>query len=342
MSVGLFSRKSPWPYAFSLLASPVILIGMYLGGYFNLLLPIIAFGMYPILDLCWDFDNYNPSKESAKKMSRDIRFHMITWIWVPIQLLTILVCLYNLSKFDIVNFYLTAFSLGIMTGGIGINISHELIHRNYYFEKILGICLLHMVTYSHFYIEHIWGHHKRVATRRDPATARKNESVYRFIPRSIIGGYISAWKIDIYNRKSLYMILNNFIIVPLIYICIYKYRGIDGCIFFALQGLTAVLTLEMTNYIEHYGLTRDRKDSVSIKHSWNSNTVFSNYLLFKLQRHTDHHINPGKRYPVLINITDAPQLPTGYPGSILLSLVPPLWYRIMNKKLEKIELIKND
>jgi len=241
-----------------------------------------------------------------------------------------------------------AASLGVVTGMIGINYSHELMHRPTRLERGLADILLAMTLYSHFKTEHLLVHHIHVATPRDPASARYNEGFHRFFPRVLIQSFKSAWRAEAQRlekrRLALWHRSNPF----------WRYGGLQagmmglayaiggkwGLAFFAVQAFVAVFHLEITNYIEHYGLTRAYKgagkyEHVKPRHSWNADHRATNWLLINLQRHSDHHYRPDRAYPLLqtYDHNAAPQLPYGYPVVGILALCPPVWRRVMNPKV---------
>lgn len=235
----------------------------------------------------------------------------------------------------------------IITGGIGITVAHELVHKNTFYQQLFGKILLSTVCYGHFLIEHVRGHHVNVATPKDPASARYGESFYRFYPRTVIGSFKSAWHLEQVRlqRKNLsnWSLYNHFwwiILAPVFIIAItYMTLGLSSALFFIVQSLIAFSLLEVVNYVEHYGLARKqledgRYERVSPKHSWNANHWLTNIILFHLQRHSDHHTHAGRPYQVLRHLEESPQLPTGYAGMIVLALIPPLWFKIMNPKVE--------
>jgi len=242
---------------------------------------------------------------------------------------------------------MVSISVGIITGGIGITVAHELIHKNSVLEQNLGKVLLASVMYLHFYPEHLLGHHKRVATKEDPATSRYGESLYQFLPRTIIYSYISAWKIESKRMQKSnlpFISWSNVMIQEIVYALatvsvLYFTLGKLAVLFWVLQSFVAILMLEVINYVEHYGLQRKENggsyERVTPFHSWNADHWASNYFLFKLQRHADHHTWPYRRYQTLRNWDFSPQLPTGYSGMILLALFPPLYFSVMNPKVER-------
>jgi alkane 1-monooxygenase len=193
----------------------------------------------------------------------------------------------------------------------------------------MGMGILVMSMYPHFYVEHIKGHHKRVATEEDPASARMNESFYTFWGRSVVGGLLSALRIDWKTTASLWACS--------LMLCgaAYGLLGLEALKFLVLQGVVAFTLLELVNYIEHYGLSRNSSEQVTPFHSWNAGHRVTNYFLFKLQRHSDHHAYSWRRYQILRSWKHSPQLPTGYAGMVLCALVPPLFFAVMNPLVRK-------
>lgn len=241
------------------------------------------------------------------------------------------------------------FTMGLLCGTFGINVGHELGHRVNKFEQFLAKSLLLTSLYMHFFIEHNKGHHKNVATPTDPSSARYNESVYAFYFRTIVFSYLSAWHIanadvrkkglSIFNWQN-EMLQAHIIQLTLIGVIFYFFGGMI-LLYFLAAALIGILLLEAVNYIEHYGLQRKETEQGKYEramphHSWNSNYVIGRLILFELSRHSDHHYMASRKYQILQHHTNAPQLPTGYPGSILLSLVPPAWFYVMNKKIETL------
>eukprot|EP00166_Cyanidium_caldarium_P001303 ctg_166.g99 len=237
--------------------------------------------------------------------------------------------------------------------GCAVNVGHELFHKRSEFEQYLGKALLVSVCYGHFFIEHVHGHHKRVGTPADPATARLGESFYRFLPRTLIGSYRSAWRLEHdrlrRNGLAVWGVHNQmlwFALLPLLEMtAFYVLSGPRACALFLLQSVTAIVLLEMVNYIEHYGLERRAMgarpngelvyEAVSSKHSWNAAHRITNYMLFKLQRHPDHHKHVLHPYHVLRSDKESPQLPSSYPAMVLLLLIPPAWKRVMDARLRR-------
>ena len=240
-------------------------------------------------------------------------------------------------------------SMGLICGGFGINVAHELGHRNNKFEQFLSKTLLLSSLYMHFFIEHNRGHHKRVSTKEDPSSARYGENIFSFWIRSVFTGYISAWNIEFLRLKrlnkfkfSLENEMLRFQIIQVLFVSsIYFVFGTQITIYFLFTAVMGFLLLETVNYIEHYGLQRKiningKYERVQPFHSWNSNHPIGRIMLFELSRHSDHHFNASRKYQILKNHENSPEMPTGYPGMMILSLFPPLWFYVMNKRIKKI------
>jgi len=244
-------------------------------------------------------------------------------------------------------------SMGLLCGTFGINVAHELGHRVNKMEQTFAKMLLLTSLYMHFFIEHNKGHHKHVATASDPSTAKYNQSLYAFWQQTLIGTYKSAWKIageEAAKRGHTgFTLLNEMLLFQLIQLLlilsIFILFGLTTTLLFIVAALMGGLLLESVNYIEHYGLTRNETENhqferVQPHHSWNSNHIIGRLMLFELSRHSDHHYLASRKYQILRSYDNAPQMPTGYPGMILLSLVPPLWFKVMNNQMKKYNLIK--
>ena len=254
----------------------------------------------------------------------------------------------QLSTIDIIGRVL---SMGLLCAAFGINVAHELGHRVNKMEQTFAKMLLLTSLYMHFFIEHNKGHHKHVATPHDPSTAKYNQSVYAFWPQTLIGTYLSAWKIaneEVGKKGKRWYSLQNemllFQIIQLLFVfAIYYFFGAISALLFIVAAFMGGLLLETVNYIEHYGLSRnttseEQYERVQPHHSWNSNHIIGRLMLFELSRHSDHHYLASRKYQILRSFDNAPQMPTGYPGMILLSLFPPLWFKIMHQQMKKYKL----
>lgn len=334
-------------------------LGFYLGGYWNYLTVVFVFVFIPLADWLIGQDPENMTDDEALIVSEQFYYRLITYIWTFFQVLFLVWGAYAIASNAMDFRFLIGFvlSFALVTGGIGITVAHELGHKKSKLERIYSRIILMTVCYMHFYIEHNRGHHVYVATPRDPATSRKNENFYAFWLRSVIGSYLSAWSLEKnrLERKGVsYWSLQNemlwYTILPLVFAVLLTltFSLIFGRLvwevplFFFAQSILAFTLLEIVNYVEHYGIVRKEKspgvyERVNPMHSWNSNHRLSNFFLFQLQRHSDHHANAIKRYQVLKHYDESPQLPSGYPAMILLAAMPPLWFKWINPKLKSWE-----
>lgn len=238
-------------------------------------------------------------------------------------------------------------SLGVIFGVNGINVAHELGHRTKKRDRFFAIVLLTPSFYQHFYIEHNRGHHKNVSTPEDPVSARLNEPIYTFWFRAVIMSYIGAWRLEAARlskaKKRVFSLENQMVQFTLLQAsCLdLLFWLLPMAIALALLGASVVgfLLLETVDYIEHYGLVRQKKENGKFertqpRHSWNSNRLLGRVVLFELTRHSDHHYLASKKYQILDHHDEAPELPMGYPAAMLLSLLPPVWFSVMNKRID--------
>jgi len=311
-------------------------------------LPLIfSFGFIPLVELLFKPNAQNLSEEEKKKAATSPYFNLVLYAVVVLQV-AFLIYFLNVIQEDLSSFDLMGriVSMGILCGIFGINVGHELGHRSNRFEQFLGEILLLTSLETHFLPYHNSGHHHNVATPKDPATARKGEIVFLFWFRSQIGSYFQAWKIenDRLHKKgrSFLSFSNKMLIYTLSQIAllaaIYYFFNLQTVLYFMAAALLGILLLETVNYIEHYGLLRQLKENgnyerVQHHHSWNSNHILGRTILFELSRHSDHHYKASKHYQLLDSMPESPQMLTGYPGMMLLALVPPLWFKVMHKQL---------
>ncbi len=342
-----FSRALPFWLSLGLI--PLAWFCALQGGWAILLLPICTWFLFSLLDAIVGLNLENGDLDATQD---DLFWYrLVTLIWVPAQFITLFGLLWyvpqaeHLSTLERIGMF---FGVGVITGTIGINYSHELMHQRNRLERFLADALLAMVLYSHFRSEHLLVHHRYVATPRDPVTARYNEGFYRFYLRVLRQCWQSAFRAeaDLLARKRLPWTNRRnpfWFYWTLQALCLVAAFGLGGwsglalCIF---QASVAIWQLELVNYIEHYGLTRKhlgdgKYEHVRPHHSWNAAHRASNWLLINLQRHSDHHFKPDRRFPVLQNYTaeEAPQLPFGYPVMTMAAMVPPLWHRMMNVRV---------
>lgn len=341
--------RNALPFWLSLLTVPLALIGAVHGGWTVLLLPCFAWFLFDLLDLLTGLNTENPDTETPEQGL--IWYRLITLIWFPIQfLLTFGLIFYvtrapHLGTWEKIGLF---FGMGVISGAIGIVYAHELLHQKNRVERWLGDLLLANVLYSHFRSEHLRVHHIHVGTPRDAVTARYNEGFHRYFARVLRDCPRSAWAAEraLLARRGLTMRsrLNPFWRYGLLQggmlALALVLGGWQGLALFLWQALVAVWQLELTNYIEHYGLTRrhlgeGKYEHVLPRHSWNAAHRASNWLLINLQRHSDHHYKPDRRFPLLqtYGAEEAPQLPFGYPLMASVAMVPPIWRRVMNPRV---------
>lgn len=341
--------KNALPFWLSLLLVPVAIASIALGGWWTLLAPIAAWGLFSLLDALLGLNT--DSADTATPDPDLFWYRLITLIWAPMQfalLFGAIAYATHTTHLGTAEKVAVFFGLGVLSGTIGINYSHELMHQKPKAERWLADILLAMVLYSHFRSEHLRVHHLWVATPADPVTARYNEGFHRYFPRVLVQCRRSAWAAEcaLLARRGLpwhdranpywrYWALQGGMIV-----LAFALGGLQGLALFGLQAAVAVWQLELVNYIEHYGLTRrhlgnGKYEHVLPRHSWNAAHRASNWLLINLQRHSDHHYKPDRRFPLLQTYgeADAPQLPHGYPMMTMAAMVPPLWKRIMNPRV---------
>jgi alkane 1-monooxygenase len=311
-------------------AAPVA--GHWLGAYWHAF--FVFWVVIPLLDLLVGRSARPAGEEELHRLERSAFFRSVLHAWVPLQLALIvwgawLVGADGVSGFDAVLFSL---SVGLATGGAGITIAHELGHKRAALDRFLSRVLLVSVGYGHFTVEHNRGHHVRVATPEDPASARLGESYWAFLPRTLCGSLAHAWELD--RREVLWSWAATLAVAAALGAAF----GPRAVAFFFGQSAMAVALLEAVNYIEHYGLARrrladGRYERPAARHAWDAYEWLSNSFLVHLQRHADHHLNPMRPYAALQPQEESPKLPTGYAGMVPLAFLPPLWFAVMNPRV---------
>jgi alkane 1-monooxygenase len=325
-------------------------LGLYLKGYWVWATPVFAFVCIPILEVLFPLDNTNLNSEDTEKRARQKLFDWLLYLNLPVVYGLLIYALYLVAQVPLELYESIGLlvSVGIVLGVNGINVGHELGHRQTSNERFIGKALLLPSFYMHFYIEHNYGHHLHAATPEDPATARYNQSVYSFWFTSTIRQYFNAWRIQkqlLKNNNQRFFSFKNdmlwYTVFQLTYLfVVYLIFGASALIFALGAGIVGFLLLETVNYIEHYGLMRlptksGRYERVKEIHSWNSNHVIGRIVLYELTRHSDHHYRANKKYQILDCHEESPQMPFGYPTSMVISLIPPLWFLIMNKRVPR-------
>jgi alkane 1-monooxygenase len=309
--------------------------------------PVLVFVIFPVIDILRGLDRSNPPDSVIQWLEQDRYYRRCTYAFIPLQYAGLVFACWlwadgGLSAIDGIGLALT---MGIVSG-IAINTAHELGHKRASLERWLSKIALAQSGYGHFFIEHNRGHHVRVATPEDPASARLGESFWAFLPRTIAGSLSSAWGLERTRLGRMGRspwtirndILNAWAMTVLLFGGLTAAFGLVVLPYLLLQAVLGFCLLEVVNYLEHYGLLRQKREDGRYErcrpeHSWNSDNIASNVLLYHLQRHSDHHANPTRRYQALRTVGEAPQLPTGYAGMILLAWIPPLWRRVMDRRL---------
>ena len=314
----------------------------------------LFFGVMPLIELFIPPDTANYDRDAAAHEKQDPFYDRLLYMAVPIQV-GILLYFFNVIQtvpFGSTEFVGMTLSMGMMCGVLGINVGHELGHRLSRKEQFLGEILLLTSLDTHFLPYHNGGHHLNVATPKDSATAAKNESLFTFWFTSHFGSYAEAWRLEMermkreghhrfsLNNRMVVYTLANLVVLSLVFL---TYGGIV-LMAFIFASVLGIMLLETVNYIEHYGLLRNKREGggyepVRHHHSWNSDHPLGRMMLFNLSRHSDHHYNGSKKYQILESIDSSPQMPTGYPGMMILALFQPLWFWVMNRKLKQLSTV---
>ncbi len=353
------------------------------GGFwaFALVAPFLVNVLIPLLDLAFGFDNANPPDEVIEALENDKYYRYVVMAFVPLMFVTVFLGYALIAGVNPVEAIVSGVGAGdwgrehlsanlmapeipiawweqclwalSVAGvvGVGINTAHELGHKKESVERWLAKITLAPTFYGHFYIEHNRGHHVRVATPEDPASSRMGENLYQFLPRTVWGSLKSSWEVEAkrYKRKGTHPfhldndVLNAWAMSVVLYAAVIALYGWKVAPFIPITVVFGFCLLEVVNYLEHYGLKRQkvgpegkqRYERVLPEHSWNSNNIVTNIFLYHLQRHSDHHANPTRRYQALRDFKESPALPTGYAGMINLALIPPLWRKVMDPRVVK-------
>lgn len=309
--------------------------------------PMWIFVFMPLLDTIGGVDTSNPPESAVAQLEADRFYRWATYLFVPIQYASLIWSAWAVTHLDLRWWDQLGLALTVGTvSGIAIATAHELGHKPVRLERRLAKIALAPSGYGHFGIEHNWGHHMRVSTPEDPASARLGESFWEFLPRTVLGGLRSGWRIqsDAMRRRGLRVwsprneLLSAWTLSVLLFGGLVAAFGGAVVPFLVIQAVFGFSLLEVVNYVEHYGLLRQKRadgryERCRPEHSWNANNVASNVVLYHLERHSDHHAFPTRRYQALRHFDDAPQLPSGYALMIGLAYLVPLWRRVMDPKV---------
>jgi alkane 1-monooxygenase len=343
-------KRHAWLLALIVPLAPFIAFGLVEAtslGLFWFFGPMLVFGIFPVIDVLRGLDPSNPPEGIIKALEADRYYRWCTYVFLPLQYIGLAFACWlwvdgGLTFPERAGLVLTV----AIVSGIAINTAHELGHKRDSTERWLSKVALAQSGYGHFFIEHNRGHHVRVATPEDPASARLGESFWEFLPRTVIGSLRSAWGLERTRLARMGRspfspsndILNAWAMTVVLFGVLTAVFGITVLPYLVAQAIWGFSLLETVNYLEHYGLLRQRREDgryerTAPEHSWNSNNIASNVMLYHLQRHSDHHANPTRRYQALRNVAEAPQLPTGYAGMMVLAMVPAVWRRVMDGRL---------
>ncbi len=327
------------------------------GRQLALALPLlISYGLMPLLDALIGEDRNNPPEAVVPQLEADRYYRWLTWATVPLHFVALIGCAWWAGTQPLS--WWAVLLLGYIAGtdsGLGINTGHELGHKHTRTEQWLARLVLAVPAYGHFTVEHGRGHHRHVSTPEDHASARMGESIYRFMLREIPGGIRRAWQLEAERLESIGQsrwsvqntMLQSYAVTLLLQLGLLAAFGWVMLPFLAMHNVVAWWQLTSANYVEHYGLLRQRLgngryEAPQPHHSWNTNHLVTNLALFHLQRHSDHHAHPSRRYQSLRHFEDLPQLPSGYFGMFLVAYVPWLWFRVMDARLLALPTVRGD
>ena len=348
------TSMKPWNYLILLFVPALVVAGYLLGGWWNFLVPVCCFVVYP-------FTNFFISPSSKDNVHRYQTHASSVYSNIALSFVPVLIALTGWSTYiagttaiSNVSFAGLALSVGLVNGILGFTLAHEFIHRFSKTQQIAGYLLLLQNNYMHYGIEHVWGHHVYACTPEDPHTARVGEPLYSYLFRAIKGTYKNAWRIEIKKLSRVsykFSFMRNrmlaFGLLQIILMLLILFElGFYALVFFLIQNVVAIMLLHIINYLQHYGLMRKENstggyEKLNAHHAWNTGRYNKAINLFQLENHADHHMHPSRPFDKLSIYDESPEHPAGYSFMVLLSLVPPLWFKIMDKKIkfQKIDLL---
>jgi alkane 1-monooxygenase len=315
--------------------------GFYFAG------PVFILLIIPLLDWVFGTDRSNPPDWAVEQLAEDRYYRWCTFLFLPLQYAGLVFACWVVTTrgLSLVDQFGYALTVGTVAG-VAINTAHELGHKSVKAERRLAKLALAQSGYGHFYVEHNRGHHNRVATPEDPASSRLGETFWEFLPRTVVGSARSAWELESRRLKAQGKkvwstdndVLTAWAMTVVLFGGLTAAFGVKILPFLVVQAVFGFSLLEVVNYLEHYGLMRQkdtngRYERCQPEHSWNSNHVASNVILYQLERHSDHHAHPTRRYQALRHFNDAPQLPSGYGLMLGLAYLPPVWRRVMDHRV---------
>ena len=335
---------SPWIFLRYLFLPAIVITGWVLGGWWNFLIPVVCFIIHPLYYLLKK--GHADNHEHEIQTHPPVLYRLVAVFFVPVLLTLTTWSIIISTQASGIEYTGLFISVGIINGVIGFTLVHEFIHRHTIPENIAGRLLMLQNNYPHYGIEHINGHHIYACTPKDPHAARINESVYIFLLRSVLFTALNSWQIEkkrllkkelrlfsIHNRLIQFIILHS-----ILYALLFSMQGYKALLFYFFQSTVAIIISHLADYLQHYGLGRKETvpgkfEKVSAGHAWSRQKRKDGFNLFQIENHADHHIHPSHTYEQLMRHEESPTLPTGYSGMMVLSLLPPLWFRIMNKRL---------
>jgi len=335
------------PFLLGYVPGALALLGAHWAGQWAWVTFLAGYVVLPILDLIVGEDSYNPTQEEEDRMKNNIWFRVVTWAYTPSYIATIIYAAHVIStRPELTTFEVAGITAGVgIAGGFGIGCVHEMIHRPHFYDLFNGIVATVFANYSHFWIEHLWGHHKHVATDEDPASSALGDDLYTFLIKDLYLSFAEALQIEAgfqeKYKRPFYKnrILQGYTASAIIAAAIYYTFGTRALYFYLAQGFVVALHIENANFIEHYGLRRNKRADGRYErpgwfHAWDTADRLTNWFLFKIQRHPDHHTNAGRPFQILRTLPQSPTMPTGYAGMFVLSWFPPLWWAVMDPLVE--------
>ncbi len=337
-----------WKYFVIYLFAPIMGAAFVVGGGWVFVVPLVGFGLIPALELALPSAWHEFAQEETAPGCEQW-FSLALFLALPVQAILLALFLRRAPQAEPVEWLGMVWTMGIACGVFGINVAHELGHRAGAANQMSALLLYSTALYSHMLVHHNRVHHPWVGTDRDPNTARPGENLFAFWVRSISASYLAAWNEESRRlrrqRKGALSLSNQMLVwqaAQAICLClVFLLLGAKAAASLGGAALIGVLMLETINYIEHYGLLREpapggRLEPAAVHHAWNSEPLLGRVLLFQVTRHSDHHLHPTKAYQRLRRLPKSPEMPTGYPGMMILATLPPLWFRVMNPRLAAV------
>jgi alkane 1-monooxygenase len=336
---------NPYKYLSLLFLPALAVAGYYAGGFWNLLTPACCFLLHPLVSIITK-RKHPVQMEQPNESAERHAFRVVALCFLPALVLLFCWSLIQASRLHGYDLICFSVAVGTVNGVIGFTLAHEFIHRHSKTERTGGLILLLINNYLHYEVEHIGGHHLYACTGKDPHTAHRGESFYHFLPRAIGGTYRNAWEIEIRKIRSRSLAFFHYKNRMLLYtavqiawwLLIFRLTGTGGLVFFFVQSAVAICLLHMINYLQHYGLMRretadGKTERIAASHAWSSGQSQQEFNLFQVENHADHHMHPSHAYDQLVHHDESPRLPGGYTTMMCVALFPPVWFRLIHKRI---------